>query len=134
MWLFTPFGFFSIVDKNDPKHPGCLCVRTRTTEDIVNLRLRYFEGEDRPMSPVESFVGTDYAYRVYVPRAVMAQVMWEITDDVDYTNFKSEVGKVQGHDRAHDYMGIWQIMMSVQNKARRKLGLDRRGRKGGFLA
>jgi hypothetical protein len=36
--------------------------------------------------------------------------MIAIVPDVTYSNFKSEVGRAQGHDRADVYAGVWSVL------------------------
>lgn len=41
MWLMTPIGFFSIVEKPYDRHDGTLTVRARVEGDLVELKNRY---------------------------------------------------------------------------------------------
>ena len=59
MWLFTPFGFFSIVQKPADKSAGTLTVRARVGVDLDNLRQRYLPS----LGPTQAAAGTDYRYR-----------------------------------------------------------------------
>lgn len=45
---------------------------------------------------IKEFAGTDYAYRIFVPKPIWAQVMVGLTEEMDYDNFKSKVARHQG--------------------------------------
>ena len=112
MWLFHPSFFVSIVQK--PGHDD-LCVRARVREDLEAFRALL--PDDEKDVHIEEGTGTDYALRLYATHAAVASVMDQITRNIDYNNFKGHVKKTQGEDRAHAYMGIWSIMMRVQQQA-----------------
>lgn len=111
MWLFTPEGFFSIVDKHDPKHPGELCIRARASGDLDRLRKQMPELGETIMH-----VGTDYPARAWAERSAVAAWASSQMLDLDYSNFKSEVGRTMGHDRAHVYMGVWSQMLKLEKE------------------
>lgn len=90
MWLFTPFGFFSVVAKGAP---GQLCVRSRWRRDLEGMRTRYAHLMTT-MTDIEAHTGTDYQFRFYVDREEFADVMWSVARGVEASNFKSAVGKV----------------------------------------
>ena len=58
MWLFTKFGFYSVVQK-----PGedCLTVRSRVREDLDPLREQYLPNLGQTLDHVE----TDYPFRAH---------------------------------------------------------------------
>lgn len=60
--------------------------------------------------------GRDYACRIVVPKGVWATVMLELTQDIDYENFKGRVGH---KDEAYaDWLGrVWGIGHGVQAKS-----------------
>ena len=62
MWLFTTFGFFSIVQKQSSD--GFLTVRARAADDLDRLRNRVPQ-----LSPTIVGGGTDYPYRAKIPHA-----------------------------------------------------------------
>ena len=51
MWLLTPIGFFSIVQKPDDTTRNTLTVRARVRQDLESLRLRYLPGLGPRWSP-----------------------------------------------------------------------------------
>lgn len=108
MWIFTTFGFFSIVQK-----PGDdrLTVRARARTDLDALRSQYLPA----LSETIEGAGTDYRYRATVPRADLAQAMSRIVTDVTYSNFKSEVARGAGHGRERLYHRVWDVMYTLRD-------------------
>ena len=96
MWIFTPFGFFSVVQKQGSP---VLTVRARVRDDLDRLRERYLPS----LSPTITGAGTDYRYRATVPHEKLAHAMAAIVRDIDYCNFKSEVARRDGPSRAGVY-------------------------------
>lgn len=114
MWLFTPFGFYSIVQK-----PGDtdLTVRARVRADLDALRARYLP----TLGPVQARGGTDYPFRATVAREALADAMAAIARDVTYPNFKNAVAAVSGPNRAHAYFDVWASMARLERGRRRGL-------------
>lgn len=106
MWICLNDAFLSIVSKDCP--PDCLLVRARRKGDIE----RTFPGH----KVVES-LQTDYRYRAVVPRRVVAQVMAERVEDIDYDNFKNSVADDDLHDA---YARVWGVMYGLQSSAPRR--------------
>lgn len=94
-WLFTPDGFLSIVADLD--HPWHLLVRGRVREDVA-----HFCAASHADDPVET-PGRDYRFRVSAPADAVARYVAGQPHAIDYPNFKDEVARRQGHDRAHTY-------------------------------
>lgn len=42
--------------------------------------------------------------------------MARLIEDLDYTNFKDEVKKRQGADRAHLYHDVWDVLYRLQRQ------------------
>lgn len=103
MWLMTTFGYYSVVQKAKTKD---LTVRARVSADLDRLRDRYLPG----LSPTKATPDADYAYRATVTHHELAEAMTKIVADLSYDNFKSEVGRTQGHDRAHVYSEVWSVL------------------------
>lgn len=100
MWLFTNFGFFSIVQK---KGTTDLTVRARVRNDLDALRDRYLAA----LGPTTTKTGSDYPWRATVSHAALAEAMGKIVMDLHYSNYKDEVAAKQGKDRAHRYAKVW---------------------------
>lgn len=110
MWLITNFGFFSVVEKPDDKGAHTLTVRSRVKADLETLRERYLP----EMGEIVANAGTDYKYRAKVSRNAVSNAVARITQDIDYSNFKSSVAKQQGHERSHVYSGVWDVLYGLQ--------------------
>jgi hypothetical protein len=122
MWLFTRHGFFSAVcarqgdgEHGQPVDPERIMVRARVRAHLEALKKRFpslLEQHD-----VQTFAGSDYAYRIFVAKSVWCQVLGELGRETDYDNFKSEVAHHQGsagaaYERAlHD---VWSVMYRLQ--------------------
>ncbi len=106
MWLFTTQGFYSVVAHRDD--PDTLIVRARTREDIEALR------EQIPaIEPFED-AGADYRHRAYVSRAEWLAAVAQLSAEIDYDNFKSEVASRQGADRSRLYGHVWAELLRLQ--------------------
>ena len=110
MWLMTPLGFFSIVQKPEDIPRGTLTVRARIASDLDNLR----NGPLPTLGPTITNAGTDYACRAIAPREDVAKALAAVVMDLDYVNFKTEVGKRQGKERAHLYGEVWNVLYELQ--------------------
>ena len=103
MWLFTKYGFFSAVcarqgkgDYDQPVDTDRLMVRARLKSHLEALKQRVPD----LLSPyeIQQFSGTDYAFRIFVPKTVWSEVVTQIIQDMDYDNFQSEVAHYQGRE------------------------------------
>ena len=109
MWLVTPVGFFSIVQKPGDDIADTLTIRARARGDLEALREHYLPS----LGPIITNAGTDYRYRAQAPRADIARAMQELVETIDYDNFKNEVHKRQGSARAHAYHKVWNVLYSI---------------------
>lgn len=110
MWLMTPIGFFSIVEKPYDRHDGTLTVHARVEDDLAALKARYLP----ELGEIHANKGTDYRYRATAPREAVARALSQLTLDLDYSNFKDEVERVQGYERARIYGEVWGRMHQLQ--------------------
>ncbi|QQQ15887.1 NUDIX domain-containing protein (plasmid) [Aeromonas media] len=108
MWLFTKFGFFSIVQK-DHDQDNILTIRSRTRGDLDRLRNHYLPS----LSSSRAHEGTDYPWRANASAAALKEAMSTIVQEIDYSNFKSEVGLSTGHARAKRYNKVWSAMYDM---------------------
>lgn len=113
MWLFTKLGFFSVVQKQ----PGeTLTVRARLRGDLERLR-----AEALPeLGPTTEGAGTDYRFRATVPAAAFGRAIGALAAGIDYSNFKSEVSRVRGHEAAAPLHDVWHVMHERQEEERRR--------------
>lgn len=110
MWLMTPLGFFSIVEKPHDRYDGTLTVRARVEGDLSALKARYLP----ELGDIQADQGTDYRYRAKAPRPAVARALSQLALDLDYSNFKDEVSRVQGDERARVYGEVWGSLYSLQ--------------------
>ena len=83
MWLFCRDGFLSIVEHN--LNSNILIVRSRFKNHIQKI---FGDVE------VQEDAGTDYEYRAEIPKEKVAKVMSDLVKDIDYPNFKNELGSL----------------------------------------
>ena len=118
MWLFTRYGFYSAVcarqgngKHGTPVDPTRIMVRARKRQHLVTLQERFRTRLDA--CEIMDFVGSDYPFRLFVDKAVWSEVVTELTTELDYDNFKSEVARFLGKEGA-DYGDalhkVWAVM------------------------
>jgi len=122
MWIFTKHGFFSAVcaRKGNGKHgqpvdPDRIMVRGRLRSHLKALKERFpnLIGE----CDIQETAGTDYAFRLFVPKPAWVQVFAGLAEETDYDNFKSEVANHQGEAGAayeHSLHDVWSVMHKLQ--------------------
>lgn len=116
MWIMTPaFGFLSVVQKpGDAKTH--LTVRGRSRDHLEAFVNAIPEKERKGLEILEG-AGTDYMFRVRVPRAIAVWTLMEEANNIDYSNFKSECGR-RGLDSSwqHALHDIWDVHWNYQQK------------------
>ena len=122
MWIFTKYGFFSAVcarqgdgGPGQPVAKDRIMVRARVRSHLEALQDRFADllGD----SEIKEFVGTDYAFRIFLPKTVWSNVVAELTNELDYDNFKSAVARHQGREGAayeHSLHDVWSVMYGLQ--------------------
>lgn len=115
MWLITPIGFFSVVQKPSDVATGTLTVRARVRSDLEALREHHLPG----LGEVVESSTNDYRFRAAAPRQEVANAMAAMVNVLDYSNFKNEVAKVQGPCRAHLYHDIWDVLYRLQTEPKK---------------
>lgn len=115
MWICLPDAFFSIVEKStDARNP--LTVRARNVEHLQ----RYFPG----IEPI-CWEGTDYPWRVLVPRAMVRKLLEVALAGITYDNFKDAT---MDPDLHRAYARIWSVMRDYQDDITPRHRPMRRGR------
>ena len=125
MWLFTVFGYYSIIQHN--KDPELLLVRSRVKGDLEKLKGKYLKNLG---DIVETPIGADYPYRALAWKSELASAMKQVFLDIDYTNFKSEVSKKQGSPRHDLYMRVWGVMKHAEEDMKQTSYHDSKVEKG----
>lgn len=112
MWVFTNFGFYSVVQHN--KKPNNFLIRARSKDDLIRLILSY--GEILNLSAKDIIVNdsADYRYRVEVDKSAWSNVISKISEDIDYYNFKDSVKDNLGSYRANLCHQVWDVMYELQ--------------------
>lgn len=105
MWVLLNDAFLSIVDKGDPSGETLL-VRARRAGDIEKV----FPGAE-----VVANAGTDYAFRAWIDRSLVAERIAERIRGIAYGNFKSSVKEAVRHDV---YMDVWGDLLRLQTGER----------------
>lgn len=129
MWIFTVFGFYSVIEHRDDKK--LVLIRARIKGDLERLRDRYFKtekGEVR-LGEITCTPAADYPYRALAWKDEFAQAMMHMAEDVNYTNFKSAVSKESSWERHDLYMKVWSIMKGAESILR---DLRKRGKYTSF--
>jgi len=111
MWIFTPLGYFSIVEKPGDRGKGTLTVRARARGDLEALRDAHLP----ELGPILESAGTDYKFRASAPRAAVAKALAALANALDYANFKDAVAARQGSKRAHLYHKVWDVLLALQS-------------------
>jgi hypothetical protein len=113
MWLFTPIGFFSAVQKSNTNF---LTIRARVESDLDALRITYLPS----LSPTIRTKSADYPYRATVGHAEFSIALSNIAKDIKYSNFKDEVARRQGYARANIYNNVWLGLLDLEGGFNRK--------------
>jgi hypothetical protein len=122
MWIFTKHGFFSAVcarqgngNGNLPVDPERIMVRARVIAHLKSLKENF--PELLGGCEIQESFGTDYAYRLFLPKSSWEAVLAGLARETDYDNFKKEVSRFQGKSGAvyesalHE---VWSVMARLQ--------------------
>ena len=101
MWICLNNAFFSIVADNDDVRGDRLLVRARREGDIEAVF-----GADADHTPER-----DYAYRTWLPREQVAEVIRDQALGIDYPNFKNSVDDPELHNA---YSRVWTTLWTLQ--------------------
>ena len=118
MWLITPIGFFSVVQKPSDVLGQTLTVRSRVRADLENLRAQFLPG----LGDIAESKTNNYRFRAVAPKAEVAAAMASMVTSLDYSNFKNQVAKVQGASRAHLYHDVWSVLYRLQAEPKKFAG------------
>jgi hypothetical protein len=113
MWLFTTIGFFSVVEKpvdGTISDVPMLVVRARVAGDLDALRDQYMP----QLGTTLITPGGDYGFRAAVTHEDFSAGLARLGSDIHYSNFKSEVWRKQGRERASIYEEIWRVGMLLR--------------------
>lgn len=128
MWLMAKIGFFSIVE--DATNRANLLVRGRARRDVERFlgEARAMAGTALDLAATERGVvetpTADYQFRASLPRGLVASVVGGLAVDVEYRNFKGEIGRDDAA-RAHTYHKVWEDLLEIQRGEARDLAAER---------
>ena len=110
MWLITPIGFFSIVEKPDDRIQGTLTIRARVRRDLKDLQAMHLHD----MGTIKESTESDYRFRAVAPRQQVAAAMAKMVEALEYDNVKAAVAQQQGYARANLYHDVWAVLQRLQ--------------------
>lgn len=106
MWIYLNDAFVSIVAHREKR--DLLCCRGRLQGDLQRAFRGHLKGRRVKHTP-----GADYAYRIEMPRALVAKLLAQQVREIDYPNFK---GSVADPAREALYLRVWGVMKAEQDK------------------
>ena len=122
MWLFTQYGFYSVVCARDlspttANSPSgiakdTLMVRARVRRHLEDLQKRFPELAG---CEILTTLNTDYRFRLVVSKTDWVQVADQLAKEIDYGNFKSRVHTLTGDaEYMHALHEVWAVMEKLQ--------------------
>lgn len=122
MWLFTKYGFYSVVNARrvDGEHlgtvdPDRVVVRGRLLLHVESLKNRFHELLGS--YAIEETTTASYAYRMFLPKEIWVEVLQALAEEMAYDGFTSEVAKFQrqaGKDYLKMLEEVWQVTCQNQ--------------------
>lgn len=121
MWLFTKYGFFSAVcakKKNGEIDGKRMVIRARVDDHLAYLIDDVFD-DDMSRPKILSGTGTDYPHRIVISFKEWNRLCWNLSQDVDYTNFKDAARKFHHVDLEYApwLNEIWRSGVAYQQRA-----------------
>ena len=133
-WIFSRHGFFSVVASRggdghpgDPIDPDRVMVRARARDHLYALQNRF--PDSLGQAAIHESASADYAFRLFVPKSVWADILSDLVGDIDYDNFKAEVAgrpnsavvdrlsasaRPMYEEALHD---VWAVMLRLQRRS-----------------
>ena len=90
-------------------------VRARVSGHLEALKQRFPDILEN--CEIQDSDGTDYAYRLFVPKTHWVKVVAALAEEIDYDNFKSKVARHQraaGAAYEHSLHDVWSVMHRLQ--------------------
>jgi hypothetical protein len=122
MWLFTQYGFYSVVCARDLHgdlarvDPNTFMVRARSRRHLELLQKRF---PQLASAAIDETTDTDYRFRIVVPKPVWIEVSQELAAEIDYGNFKDRAHSRSGDDTYVDALhDVWAVMERLQRPNR----------------
>jgi hypothetical protein len=115
MWVMFERGFVSAVQDRDDHS----IVRVRARDKIsLKQTLEVIENSGHDIDGLEIVegIGTDYRWRVSMPKELFAVFVSEVATNISYGNFKDHVTKTRGQKWHDALMDVWVAMLAVNDK------------------
>lgn len=101
MWIFTRYGFLSIVQHN--AMPGYFQVKARVISPLEQLW---------PEQDIEIIDWADYRFRITIEKEMVFPILLKQIQEVNYTSFKNEC--YVDHDYHDTLVRVWTTMYNYQ--------------------
>jgi hypothetical protein len=117
MWIFTRYGFFSIVNarrRDGSPDPGTVMVRARRMSHIRQLVQRC---PSLAEAEISTTLHRDYRYRIVAAKTAWTEALAVLGEEQNWCNFKSEAARHQGAggtDYVHALHSVWSVMNEFQ--------------------
>lgn len=110
MWLFTKYGFYSIVqDENDK---SIYKVRARKKTDLQELQRNVTEISE---GAIQQDNRADYRFRIFINQQQLQAIMNCLSNSLDYSNFKDSIYRNKSQkDKLDSYHQVWGVMYEYQ--------------------
>jgi len=128
MWVMFEDGFVSAVQDRDDAAILRIRSRDRRSLDIMLDKLRLVGQDVEGLEPITA-EGTDYRWRVIMPRELFGIFLLEVADEISYPNFKDQVTRTRGKKWHDAFMNVWVAMLDTDDGPKYKRGWDLAGRK-----
>jgi hypothetical protein len=110
MWLFSTYGFFSVV--SDYEDSSKVLVRARNILHLVELRRRF--KKELGNVDIKTTPMADYRSRMSVKKRVWAQIVRKLAEEIEYRNFKSEAARYDDSVYVEALHDVWGRMLGMQ--------------------
>jgi len=107
MWIFTSTGFVSAVAHRDGPERIVVRARDRASLDALVARTG---------AEVNPWQGSDYAFRIVMPREEFAAWVAEQAEAIDYRNFKTSAHQRRGGAFAEVLHEVWDALYRYQQR------------------
>ena len=107
MWIFTTYGFISVVQHNSLE--GYFQVKSRVVEPLEILW---------PEMDIEVIDWADYRFRITIEKEKVFDILSKEIQNVNYTSFKNEC--YVDHDYHDVLVRVWNTMYNYQMKMEMK--------------
>jgi hypothetical protein len=116
MWIFLPFGFFSIASHRERPHN--VLVRARVRADLERFVERLYT-TSKPA--IVHTPNADYPYRAEVSKLELASLLeYFVEDELTYDKVKPAIASGSGPERSDTMLGIWNSTFEFEDAGARK--------------